>query len=182
MVCGDAHPQPSTPVRTGRPDGTAGSDPDLTFDPCSHRETVRCHGETASPDLRPLFAQGDRIALEHPPLKVPSTPVRTGRPAANRRCSSPRSFDPCSHRGTDKSEGRHPPPRLRPLFAQGGRLQSDPSEPAVSSTPVRTGRPGEQGRKPQRRGFDPCSHRETLRVFRSGEIYVLRPLFAQGDP
>ena len=52
-----------------------------------------------------------------------------------------RFLSPCSNRGTDKSEGRQPPPCLRPLFAQGDLMQTERTLHRVPSTPVRTGRP-----------------------------------------
>ena len=151
------------------------------FRPCSHRETVSRDDGRHGIALRPLFAQGDRTARLRCAAPHPSTPVRAGRPSSHRARGEKPPFDPCSHRETDKSEGRHPPPRLRPLFAQGGRHPSDPSEPAVSSTPVRTGRPALSLVAGLPSSFDPCSHRETRWALRWMLWRYLRPLFAQGD-
>ena len=113
-----------------------------------------------------------------------------------------RFLSPCSNRGTDKSEGRHPPPCLRPLFAQGDPRQGAELRDQVPSTPVRTGRPLRQEEggvimpsTPVRTGrpmlelcidptlpFDPCSHREARRGEVSQGPRSLQPLFAQGDP
>ena len=61
------------------------------------------------------------------------------------------------------------PPSLSPL------MRIDPS------TPVRTGRPLNQGGGSSHPAFDPCSHRETRRRLRLLRQVSLRPPFAQGD-
>ena len=88
------------PVRTGRPTHNPTTSPPIAFDPCSHRGTCTTVPDALSLVLRPLFAQGDRSQCPTDRERLPSTPVRTGRPMGKPKKNGPVSFDPCSHRET----------------------------------------------------------------------------------
>ena len=107
------------PVRTGRPVGQEIMAPPLCFDPCSHRETRKLDSGKWQADLRPLFAQGDRLSDRPGTLAQPSTPVRTGKPGWNPYVDPLTAFDPCPHRETPQLRHASSQTTLRPLFAQG---------------------------------------------------------------
>ena len=175
------HVEPSTPVRTGRPQYHSSFLPFFFFDPCSHRETEVSALMMAASALRPLFAQGDPCRYRFPATYISSTPVRTGRPAARSRSPRRWPFDPCSHRETAPEATYKPPAILRPLLAQGDRQAWSAGMSFFTSTPVRTGRPAASRTSTARCAFDPCSHRETQILTLSTTGQALRPLFAQGD-
>ena len=77
---GMAGAKPSTPVRTGRPGAVTCTARGASFDPCSHRGTDCRLPSHNTLILRPLFAQGDRVACIIGCEFMPSTPVRTGGP------------------------------------------------------------------------------------------------------